>query len=166
MRSARGVAVASASALITGLGHVAGGGTVPDLGLLIALFPLIAALIIALADACRGVVGMLAVLAAGQLAMHQTMDVLGHHQAATGGRPSMLGMHVVATIATGLLIRDADQVLAVLLGWLGRVLPRRLTPPAADRPLPTLAVPSPAVLGDAARALLGPLARRGPPIRV
>lgn len=167
LRGARGVAVASASALITGLGHVAGGGTVPDLGLLVALFPLLAALIVALADACRSIPGVLTVLGAGQFAMHEIMDVLGHtHAAVTGNRPSMLGMHVAATIVTGLLIRDADQVLATVLSALGRVLPRRLALPPADRPLPTFAVPSPAVIGDATRALLRPLARRGPPIRV
>jgi hypothetical protein len=169
LRRARGVAVAVASTLITALGHVAGGGAVPDLALLAVMFPLLAALIVALADACRSAPGMLTVLAAGQLGMHEIMDVLGNahesHEAiaAGGSAQGMLAMHVAATVAMGLLIRDADAVLAVLFATLARVLPRRLVPLPADRPLRTFAVPAPSVVGATARAVLGPLARRGPP---
>jgi len=46
---------------------------------------------------------------------------------------------------------------------LAKVLPRRLAPLPADRPLHTFALPAPSVVGDTRRALLGPMPRRGPP---
>lgn len=165
LRVTRGVTVASASTLVSAVGHVAGGGTAPDLALLLVLFPLLAALLVTVAGACRSLVGMLAVLAAGQFAMHEIMDALGHQHAmapAPAG-PSMFAMHAVATVVMGLLIRDADVVLVALIAAISRVLLRRLVPPVADRPLRTFAVPSPSVAGEVRKALLGPLERRGPP---
>ncbi|GAY08421.1 hypothetical protein TOK_1979 [Pseudonocardia sp. N23] len=162
--------VASAGALITAVGHVAGGGALPDLSLLLVLFPLLSALVATLADACRSVAGVLAVLASGQLAMHAVLDVIGHtHVAAaagTVGGVSMFAMHAVATVVMGLLIRDADQVLCLLFSALARVLPRRLSVPPADRPLATLAVACQALAGATARAAIGPRTPRGPPNRV
>ncbi|MGD9986645.1 hypothetical protein [Pseudonocardia sp.] len=170
LRGLRGVAVASAAALITGVAHVAGGGALPDLGLLLVLFPLLAALIVSLADACRSIGGVLGVLAAGQLAMHAVLEVIGHSHVAGDAGPagswSMFAMHAVATVALGLLIRDADQVLELLVSALARVLPRRLLVPPADRPLATFAVACPAVVGATERAALGPRTLRGPPNRV
>ncbi|GEL26080.1 hypothetical protein PSU4_50340 [Pseudonocardia sulfidoxydans NBRC 16205] len=170
LRGARGVAVASVAALITGVAHVAGGGALPDLGLLLVLFPLLAALIVSIADACRSIGGVLGALAAGQLGMHAVLEVIGHSHVAGAAGPasgwSMFAMHAVATIVLGLLVRDADQVLGLLVSALARVLPRRLTVPPADRPLATLAVAGPAVVGATERAALGPRTPRGPPNRV
>ncbi|ODT99140.1 MAG: hypothetical protein ABS81_26280 [Pseudonocardia sp. SCN 72-86] len=170
LRGARGTAVASAAALITGVAHVAGGGALPDLGLLLVLFPLLAALIVSLADACRSVAGVLAVLAAGQLAMHAVLEVIGHSHVAAASGPasawSMFAMHAAATVVIGPLIRDADRVLGLLVSALARVLPRRLLVPPADRPLATFAVACPAVVGATERAALGPRTPRGPPSRV
>lgn len=170
LRGARGVAVASAASLITGVAHVAGGGALPDLGLLLVLFPLLTALIVSIADACSSIAGVLGVLAAGQLAMHAVLEVIGHSHVAAAAGPasgwSMFAMHAAATVVLGLLIRDADVVLGLLVSALSRVLPRRLLVPPADRPLATFAVACPAVLGATARAALGPRTPRGPPSRV
>ncbi|MHA6791948.1 hypothetical protein ACVGVM_00260 [Pseudonocardia bannensis] len=158
------------STLITAAGHLAAGGAAPDLQLLVILFPLFAALVTALADTCRTAAGMLVVLGAGQLGMHVLMEVLAHsHPGAvvvtTGvGVTTMLAMHAVATLVTAAMIRDADHVLLTVFAALRRALPRRITPPPADRPLRTLPVPAPAVVGHTARVPISGLARRGPPV--
>ncbi|WP_214369288.1 hypothetical protein [Pseudonocardia sp. H11422] len=160
------------STLLTAAGHVAAGGAVPDLQLLVVLFPLFALLVTALADACRAAPGMLATLGGGQLGMHALMELLAHsHAGAAGattgvGAATMLAMHAVATLVTAAMIRDADHVLRAVFAALRRVLPRRLTPPPADRPLRTLPVPEPAVAGRTARASISGLAGRGPPMWV
>ncbi|MFC5996164.1 hypothetical protein ACFQE5_18325 [Pseudonocardia hispaniensis] len=154
------------STLLTAVGHVVAGGSLPDLALLVVLFPLLVSLVTGLADACRSVLGMLLVLGGGQLFMHEVMQVLAHpHPAgsATITWPVMLAMHAGATLVTGALIRDADRALLALFAALLRVLPRRLVPPPADRPLRTLPVPEPAAVGRCARAALGPLVLRAPP---
>lgn len=137
---------------------------------MLVLYPLLAVLIVSLADACRRIAGVLGVLAAGQFAMHAVLKVIGHSHVAAPAGPasgwSMFAMHAVATVVIGLLIRDADQVLGLLVSALARVLPRRLLVPPADRPLTTFAVGCPAVVGATERAALGPRTPRGPPSRV
>ncbi|NMI01042.1 hypothetical protein [Pseudonocardia acidicola] len=158
------------STILTAVGHAAAGGALPHLHLLLVLFPLFVLLTVALADVCRAVPGLLATLGGGQLGMHVVMQVLGDAHAAERmvgpmvSTPGMLAMHVVATLATAWMIRDADHVLLALFAALVRVLPRRLTPPPADRPLPTLPVPAAAVAMRTARAAISGLARRGPPV--
>lgn len=168
LRRTRGVTVAAASTLVTAVGHVVGGGAAPDLGLLIVLFPLFAALVISFAEACRSVVGMLAVLAGGQLALHEIMVVVAEHHAGpdSGSGLLMVAMHAVATLLMGLLIRAADVGLVALVVALARVLPRKLALPSADRPLHTFVVPAPAAVRVSGQVLLGPAPRRGPPVWV
>ncbi|WP_147200885.1 hypothetical protein [Pseudonocardia asaccharolytica] len=154
------------STLLTAVGHVAAGGAIPDLTLLVVLFPLLASLMSGLADACRSTLGLLLVLGGGQLFMHEVMHVLAHPHAAdpaTFTWPGMLAMHAGATLVTGAMVREADRALLALFAALLRRLPRRLVPPPVNRPLPTLAVPAPAAIGRCARAALGPLVLRGPP---
>ena len=49
-RPLRGAALAVLSTLLTAVGHVAGGGTVPDLALLVVLFPLLGGVFISVAE--------------------------------------------------------------------------------------------------------------------
>jgi hypothetical protein len=161
-------APAALSTLLTAVGHVAGGGTAPDLAVLAVLFPLLAGVFTTVAGRCRGIVGTLAILGAGQLALHHLMDLLHrtHHLAepAVAAGPQMFGMHAAITLVTAVALRHADRAVAGLVAALRRVVPRRLTPPPADRPLRTFAVPGPAVSARLARALAVAHARRGPPV--
>lgn len=164
----RGAALAGFSALLTAVGHVAGGGTVPDLAVLVLLLPLLAGLFAGLARRCRGVPAMIAVLGAGQFILHHLMELL--HPANHPSAPpllfgeSTLWTHAAVTVVTAIALSHADQALAALVRALGRVLPRRLAPPPVDRPLPVLAVPGPAVLALLARAYAVCHIRRGPPV--
>ncbi|MHA6628997.1 hypothetical protein ACU61A_26475 [Pseudonocardia sichuanensis] len=164
----RAAVMAGLCALLTATGHTAGGGTAPDLAVLAVLLPLLAYGLVGVACRCRGVPGAVGVLAAGQLVLHHVLELLhpSHHaaQAALAPGTQMITMHAIATLLTALALRHADRGLAALLAALGRVLPRRLAPPPADRPLPVLAVPGPAVPAALARAFAVAHARRGPPV--
>ena len=145
-RLLRSAALAVLSTLLTAVGHVAGGGTVPDLALLVVLFPLLAGAFVTVAEHCRGVVGMIATLGAGQLALHllmvllHPMDHLAEPVVSPG--PGMLGLHAAVTLVIAGVLRYADAAAA----------------------LPTRAVPGPAVPARIARALAVTHVRRGPPV--
>lgn len=164
----RGTALAALSTLLTAVGHLAGGGTVPALGLLLVLFPLLAGVFVTIAERCRGALGTVVTLAAGQLALHELLVVLhpAHEvlaPAITSGA-GMAAMHAAVTLVSAVALRHADRAVAAVAAALARVLPRRLAPPPADRPLPTRAVPGPAVAARLARALAVADVRRGPPV--
>jgi hypothetical protein len=156
----RGAVLAGLSALLAAVGHAAGGGAVPDLAVLVPILPLLAWAFTGAASRCRGLAGTVAVLAVGQFVLHNAMELL--HPAHAGS--AMLAMHAVATVVTALALRHADRGTAALMAALRRVLPRRLVPPPADRPLPVLAVPGPAVPAGLSRAFVVAHARRGPPV--
>ncbi|WP_300008494.1 hypothetical protein [Pseudonocardia sp.] len=162
----RGCALALLSALLTAAGHAAGGGTLPDLALLVLLLPLLGAVFVALADRASGPLGVVAVLAGGQLALHHLMVLLhpAHHaEPALLGPAAMLATHAAATVVVAVAVRYADAAIAVVGSALRRALPRRPASRPAERPLPA---PVPAA-GAAGRRLAGALAaarvRRGPP---
>ena len=156
----RGAVLAGLSALLAAAGHAAGGGTVPDLAVLVPVLPLLAWGFTGAASRCRSLVGTVAVLAVGQFVLHYAIELM--HPSHAGS--SMLAVHTVATVATALALRHADRGAAALTAALRRVLPRRLVPPPADRPLPVFAVPGPAVPARLARAFVVADARRGPPV--
>lgn len=163
----RGSVLACLSALLTGVGHVAGGGTVGDLGLLVVLMPLLAVVFVSLAERSRGLGTVVAVLAVGQLVLHCLMVVL--HSPADGG-PALLGgtsmlvMHAIVTLVSAVGLRHADHAVAAVATALRRVVPRRHSPLPAVRPLPTLAVPGPELPARLARVFTVAHARRGPPV--
>jgi hypothetical protein len=163
----RAIVVAGLSALLTVAGHTAGGGTAPDLAVLAVLLPVLTYGLVGIAGRCRGLVGTAGVLAAGQFALHHVIELThpAHHAASAALAPGtqMVAMHAVATLLIALALRHADSAVAALLAALGRVLPRRSAPPPADRPLPVLAVPGPAVPAQLARAFAVAHIRRGPP---
>jgi hypothetical protein len=156
----RGAVLAGLSALLTAVGHAAGGGALPDLAVLVPVLPLLAWASTGPASRCTGLVSTLAVLAGGQVALHTALELL--HPSHPG--PAMVAMHAVTTVVTALALRHADRGAAALAAALRRILPRRLTPPPADRPLPTLAVAGPAVPARLAQAFALARSRRGPPV--
>jgi hypothetical protein len=163
----RGAVLAGLTALVTAVGHTAGGGSVPDLGVLVVLFPLLAGLFTTVAGRCRGAASTVAVLGTGQLALHQLMELLhpAHHTsepALAGWR--MLAMHAAATLVIAVALRHADRAVAGLVAALRRVVRRRLALLPAQRPLPVFVVPDLAVPARLARALAAAHVRRGPPV--
>lgn len=165
----RGCALALLSALLTAAGHAAGGGSLLDLALLVVLLPLLCGVFGSVADRAAGPVGVVAVLAAGQLALHHLLELLhpAHHAApALLGTAGMLTMHGAATVVIAVAVRHADAAVGAVCAVLRRVLPRRPVPPPAHRPL-TVPVPAaPAAGRRLAGALSAASVRRGPPVWV
>lgn len=164
----RGAVVTGLTALLTAAGHAAGGGELPDLAVLAVLLPLLAWAVTGVASRCRGLPGTVGVLAAGQVALHHALELLhpAHEPAQDALAPGtpMPAMHAVATVLTALALRHADRGTAALVAALRRVLPRRLLPLPADRPLAVLAVPASTVPAMLARAFAVARPRRGPPV--
>lgn len=163
----RGTALAVLSALLTATGHVAGGGAVPDLTLLVVLLPLLAGAVVTVAERRTGLAATLATLAAGQVALHGLMVLMAPHEppGAPGpvSGPAMVALHAVTTLAIAVMVRRADAAVAAVGAALRRVVARLLVPLAADRTPRLRVVPAPAVPGPLLHVLGGPLGRRGPP---
>jgi hypothetical protein len=163
----RGAAVAVLCSVLTAVGHVAGGGTLPDLSILLILLPMLATVSVSTAGACRSAVGSVASLAVGQIALHEAMTLL-HPMQERG--PALLGscemfvMHAAVTLVTALALRHADAAVSALAEHIARVLPRRLAPPPAQRPLRACPVPATDVPTRLALALATTAPRRGPPV--
>jgi hypothetical protein len=170
-RIVRGAVLATLAAVLTVAGHLAGGGSLPELTVLVVLIPLLAGVITALANRFGTALGAIAVLAVGQLVLHRLIEALTpthaeHHivEATRPGDGGMVAMHVLVTLLTAAALRYADRALDALGAALARVLPRRPAPLSADRPLATLATPGPVVALRLARALAAAHVRRGPPV--
>jgi len=163
-RLLRGLTTAGLSTLLIAVGHVLGGGAVPDLTVLVVLFPLLTGGIVGLADRCRSTAATIATLAGGQVALHVLLGLLHPHESAVGPSAStMFALHAVATLVVAVLLRHADGALVAMGAALRRVLARRSFVPPADGPLLPLRVAGPA--RPARRLALAAVpGRRGPPV--
>jgi hypothetical protein len=166
----RAAVLAIVTTVLAAVGHLAGGGSLPDITVLVVLLPLLAGVFSTLAERARSTVGTLAVLGAGQLALHHLIELLNpshaaHHGAgADASSTGMLAVHVGATLLTAAVLRYADRAIAVVGAALGWVLPRRPPVLSADRPLASRVTPGAAVSLRLARALAAAQVRRGPPV--
>ena len=167
-RLLRGLVLAALSTLLIAVGHVFAGGVVPDLGVLVVLFPLLTGALVGLADRCRTLPATLVTLAGGQYALHVLLQLLHPHEhhAAPSAVPdptAMIAVHAVATVLVAVLLHHADRAVVVLGSALRRVLPRRPFVLPSDGPLLPLRPAGPASLTRRA-ALAAVPARRGPPV--
>lgn len=159
-RRLRGCLLVGFTALLTAVGHLAGGGALPDLGLLVLLLPALAWPAVAMADRCRGPLAATLVLGVGQLVLHTFLSTVhAHHQAAP-----MLGAHAAVTAVSVVGLRWADQGLAALFAAVRRVVPRRPAPPAVAVVQLPQPVHGPAVPARIQRVLAATHVRRGPPV--
>ena len=161
----RGVVTAALSTLLIAVGHVLAGGSVPDLAVLIVLFPLLTGAVVGVADRCRSASATIATLAGGQYALHVLLAVLHPHPPADAA-PSgltMFALHAVATLVVTVLLGYADRAVAAVGSALRRVLPRRPFFPPADGPLRSLRVAAVALV-PRQLALAAVPTRRGPPV--
>jgi hypothetical protein len=164
-RPLRGLVTAGLSTLLIAVGHVLAGGAVPDLAVLVVLFPLLTGGIVGLADRCRSTPATLATLAGGQYALHVLLGVLHPHPPVPSapGPWAMLTLHAAATLVVAVLLRHADRALVAVRVALRRALPRRPFVPPADGPLRPLRVAGPARPLHGLTLVAVP-ALRGPPV--
>jgi hypothetical protein len=164
-RLLRGLVTAGLSTLLIAVGHLLGGGAVPDLAVLVVLFPLLTGGVVGLADRCRSTGATIATLAGGQYALHVLLGLLHPHAPAAGSpdASTMLALHAGATLVVAVLLRHADRAVVAVGSALRRVLPRRPFVPPADGPLLPLRPDGP---GHSLRplALAAVPTRRGPPV--
>ena len=162
-RLLRGLVTAGLCTLLIAVGHVVGGGALPDLTVLVVLFPLLTGAVVGLADRCRSTAGMLATLGGGQYALHVLLVLLHPHSSAVGrSATTMFLLHAVVTVVIAVLLRRADDAVAAVGAALRRVLPRRPFVPTADAPLAAWNPGDPAPRIRLALAAVP--ARRGPPV--
>jgi hypothetical protein len=164
-RLPRGLVTAALSTLLIAVGHVLAGGAVPDLGVLVVLFPLLTGGVVGVADRCRSTAATIATLGGGQYALHVLLALLHPHTpgATVPDAPTMFALHAAATLAVAVLLRQADRALEAVGAALRRVLARRPFVAPADGPLRTLRVAGPA-RALRSLALVAVPARRGPPV--
>ncbi|NUP73727.1 MAG: hypothetical protein HOQ07_03625, partial [Sinomonas sp.] len=136
--------VAGATVFLAAAAHTVGGGVLPDPLILAAVLALVLAPVVLLSRRKISGPSMLAVLSAGQLALHEAFGALsvtsgpvpvlapegGHVHVlgalspahAAGGThtesPAMMAAHAVATLVTALLLARGEAALWALLSWL------------------------------------------------
>lgn len=184
-RLARAAVVGGATVFLAAGAHLAAGGALPDPLVVVGILALVLVPTIALAGRKISAVTMLGILGAGQVALHWAFDALSvsasaappptashvHFLAALsapstsdhvhGDSVLMLVGHVVATIATALILARGEQALWALLAWLTPLV--RLLAARAPHPTPALPAFSEEPLTPAWRTLRLPT-RRGPPL--
>lgn len=166
VRVIRGWLTALSSAALAIAAHGVAEGGLPDASVTVVVTVLIGWASTALADRVRGTRGILTLLGVGQLLMHLTLTVLdAHPDAGVEVAPlTMLSTHVLAIVATAVLLDHAERGLRAVTGCLRRLLP------VVFSPVTPAVAPAPAVLPAATCGAVEVLltrvhARRGPPAR-
>ena len=96
-RPLRGLVMAGLSTLLIAVGHVLGGGPVPDLAVLLVLFPLLTGAVVGLADRCRSLRRHSRDTRGRPVALHLLLGVLHPHPPvhAAPAAVGMLALHAV-----------------------------------------------------------------------
>ncbi|MFD9705233.1 hypothetical protein [Lentzea sp. NPDC059081] len=162
LRTLRGAVLALTSAALTITAHGLGGGELSEFIHALPLVVLIAFAAASLADKRTGRLSVMAGLGTAQLAQHLLLTWVNHEHTNTLTWP-MLAAHVVAAVLTGLLLFHAETALFRLIAAVTRLIPRRLTPLPATRPVRTF-TSTPYVRNAHFLDLTRANRRRGPPI--
>jgi hypothetical protein len=164
-RLARGGAAGLATGALAVLAHAEAKGSLPGPGLVL----LLCAAAAALAGRERGPFEILALVGAGQLAMHVLMSltvvrVHDHSAHPDDSGPLMVAAHVLATLVVVAVLAGAERALFGLTAALASVLPRKLCPAPVSTPPRIVPPTGPVRVPKAEVASREQLARRGPPV--
>ena len=151
---------------LAALGHVLGGGRLPDLSVVLTVTIFLGGSLSGLASRMRSGRQIFCVLLVSQLLFHVAFQLTAHSHAAESWLPTrqLLLFHLVAATLTSVLLADGESTLFRLFAALHRALA-----PARIRPVVGLAPQWTAVItGGAGGALLenavaAGVSRRGPP---
>ncbi|MEO9328388.1 hypothetical protein [Gordonia aurantiaca] len=165
----RGCAIGVLSACAAVAAHGTAGGSLPDSDSLLLMIAACAVLGAAIGSLRRspGPAVTLGLLVAGQFLAHMSLTALDgpamiHHGIASPSpSPSMIAMHLVATLVTAVAIRVGESVLPTLLTAIIALVHPVLVPPANESPRLDRLVPARDVRHD--RHTIAPLGTRGPP---
>ncbi|PRX43481.1 hypothetical protein B0I33_11599 [Prauserella shujinwangii] len=165
-RVVRAATAGVATGALAVLAHAGAGGALPGAPEVAALIVAVGVAAAALGGRERGPLAILALVVAGQAALHGALSLTasGHAHHAAGHEPvPMLLAHVLATAVTVVAMTRAERVLFALLAALAARLPRRLGPlPVTDgRPAGCPAPPRQPTITDILHRRVH--TRRGPP---
>ncbi|MET1152739.1 hypothetical protein [Arthrobacter sp.] len=193
LRFGRSAVVAAAVLCLAVAAHTAAGGTLPHPAVVLALAMLTWLPVMILAGRRLAPATILAVLAGGQLALHQAFELFGtvhctpsgvaehaaHAEHAghaavaldcvaasahTGNSPGMLAAHLLATALTALMLARGEAALWALAAWLRPLVQLPAVPTAPVAASLPLADQGPLPLHTAYLVILLP--QRGPPVPV
>ncbi len=160
----RSAVLAVLAAQIAVVGHLLGGGMMPDPGVVLTVAAIQCAALTGLAGKPHGFLRILGVMVGAQLVFHLMFMLSAHHDMPLNLR-SMVLFHLLAALISAWLLADGDRLLFELFAGLCRILPRRWPPrPAVDSPLCWTASIGAGDLGRRVAELSTPRPRRGPPL--
>jgi len=166
-RLVRAFVFALVATQLAALGHVMGGGHLPDPAMLLTIGVFLGGSLSGAATRRRTLPEIFAVLVASQLLFHLAFQVTVHHASSVDtGR--MLVFHLFAALAASWVMANGESTLFRLFAALHRVI----LMPTRGRPAIELAPTWPAVItggGQVQRLRAGALSlpsRRGPPVGV
>ncbi|MET0866252.1 MAG: hypothetical protein ABWZ98_18115 [Nakamurella sp.] len=151
---------------LAALGHLLGGGQLPDLSILLTVTVFLGGSLSGLAGSRRTSWQLFAALVASQLVFHAAFQLTTHSHGTGSWVPSgpMLVFHLAAAAATAALLAGADSMLFRLFAALHRVLVPVRTALVVELPPRWTAV----IVGEAGAeygcATTSCVSRRGPPV--
>ncbi|HEX6339663.1 hypothetical protein [Umezawaea sp.] len=162
-RLLRGGVAGAATGALAVVAHVEANGALPGAGLVVLPVLLLAAAASALGGRERGPAQILALVGAGQFAMHLLMSLAAARAHDHGAQPFDSGplmpvAHVLATLAVVAVLAGAERAVFAVTAALASVLPRKLGPVPVTGPLRT-------VVAESARSPVSGVARGGGPTR-
>jgi len=154
---------------LAALGHVIGGGQLPDLAVLLTIAVFLGGSLSGLAARRRTGAQIFAVLAASQLVFHIAFAVTATHAGhGTDGpldTPRMVAFHLLAALAAAALMAGGESTLFRLFAALHRVLvPARLIRPVVLAPAWTAVITNDSGGLRLRAGELSLVSRRGPPL--
>ncbi len=171
-RRTRTLIVAAAIVTLAAGAHLLGGGSLPNVGVLMGLAALIIVPVALLTARRFSIKAMVATLGSGQLVLHEafiqlastpTVDMAAHSHGMVGvDSKLMLAVHLLATVATAVVLAKNEAALFALIGWLRPLvrLPTALALPLTE--LVRLTPVSPSMPAPWRYLKIHPL--RGPPL--
>lgn len=163
----RSVAFAAVATEIAALGHVVGGGTSPDIAVLLAGGAGTAGVTVGLARRRRGPGAILAAMLACQLGFHLLFSVNTHGMAMGAGAAvdlqRMVVFHLVAAAASAVVLATGERALFGLFAALVRSVRIPAPPAGVDLPPAWTARFAPLHASRPDGPLLSTSPRRGPP---
>jgi hypothetical protein len=154
---------------LAALGHVMGGGLLPDPAVLLTIAVFLGGSLSGLATRRRTVTQIFAVLAASQLVFHADFEVTATHAGHGAGgpldTPRMLVFHLFAALAAAALMAGGESTLFRLFAALHRVLVRvRIVQAVVLAPGWTAVITGSSGAVRLRSGVLSQVSRRGPPL--
>lgn len=126
-RLVRSGTLAALTAQIAVIGHLFGGGSLPDSAAIITVTAALTGAITGLAGKRRGFGSILLAMLGAQVAFHLVFSISTHHAESLASVP-MIVFHLLAALASAALLAYGEKLIFGLFAALKRALPRLISP--------------------------------------